>query len=149
MLQLTENLLKKEPEELAKLFIKEGSITSTQIRRYYDDLLILQTKARMQDNESFKGKILPLIRMTEAKIAYSVGRKVLNKTFYDKMSVYLNRIESKEDLENFILFYQAIIAYVKYEEVMKKEDNYTNSNNKNNYRNYDSNKRDNWGGYRK
>ena len=154
MLELTEDLLKKEPEKLAKKFIeiskKDGGITSTQIRKFYDDLLLDQKKAKVQDEETFKKKTLPLIRMTEAKIAYSVGRGVLNKTFYEDMSEYLRKIERKEDFENFVLFYQALIAYLKYEEVAKKQENDNQPKfEKKNYRNNNSYGNNNWGGYRK
>lgn len=153
MLELTESLLKKEPEELARKFIecgkRDGGITSTQIRKFYDDLLLIQKKAKMQDEESFKNKTLPLVRMTEAKIAYSVGRGVLNKLFYDEISKYLKKIQSKEDLEIFNLFYQALIAYVKYEETLKKKDEKTNYNNKPYKHNDSYGNNNNWGGFRK
>lgn len=116
MLKLTEDLLKKEPEALAIEFVKQGKakITSTQIRKFYDDLVLLQSKVRTGMN--FEEKILPLIKMTEAKIAYSVGRGVLAKLFYDRIFPYIERIQTKEDFDNFILFYQAVIAYMKFEE---------------------------------
>jgi len=118
MLKLTEDLLKKEPEGLAVEFVKHSEkekITSTQIRKFYDDLVLLQSKVRTGVN--FEEKILPLIRMTEAKIAYSVGRRVLAKLFYDRISQYIQRIQTREDFDNFILFYQAVIAYMKFEEI--------------------------------
>ena len=65
MLELSENLLVTEPEIIAKSLANvkfKSNVTNSQVRKYYDDFLILQKKANINP-ESFKKSILPLIKL--------------------------------------------------------------------------------------
>jgi|GEM_PF-826139 len=131
MIELTEQLLKDEPLKLAKGIVanppknaSKGDATNSQVRKYYDDFLLLQKKANVKDmdEERFKKEILPLIKFSEAKMAYNVGREVLSKDFADAINKKIADVESRKDFDHFILFYQAIIAYTKYEKFEKDEE---------------------------
>lgn len=122
MIELSENLLTTVPQQLAK-DLKLTEATASQIRKFYDDLMLLQMKTKNLNlsEEEFKKKILPLVHFTKAKIAYNVGRGVLSPSFLKSISPYIERIETIEDFSNFLLFYQAIIAYAKFEEFEQKQ----------------------------
>ncbi len=122
-IKLSKELLTTEPENLAKEICKNGKDTSTQIRRFYDDFLILKTKADLLTNEDdFRNNILPLICFSKAKIAYAIGRDNISKSFCDNINKKVDAIETRADFENFLNYYQALIGYVTYYAKLKKEE---------------------------
>lgn len=124
-IKLTKELLTTEPEELAKKIC--GKDTSTQIRRFYDDFLILKTKADLLTSEDdFRNNILPLICFSKAKIAYAMGRSYVTNIFSDNINKKVDAIETRADFENFLNYYQALIGYVTYYAKLKKEEGQNN-----------------------
>lgn len=114
-IELTKELLTTKPEELAKHIVSNAKDTSSQIRKFYNDFLILKAKADISaTEEEFKTKILPLIYFSKAKMAYSCGRGKITKDLFDKISNMIDKIETKEDFSVFLLFYQSLIGYVTY-----------------------------------
>jgi CRISPR-associated protein Csm2 len=124
MLPLTESLLTNEPQALVgQLFNSRNmkkDISASQMRRFYDDFLLLQKKAKGLDEEEFKKEILPLIRFSKAKMAYNVAREVLPLEFMQGMEPYIEKVASKKDFDTFLLFYQALIGFTKFEEFEQK-----------------------------
>ena len=124
-IKLTKELLTTEPENLAKEICKNGKDTSTQIRKFYDDFLILKAKADIsKDEDDFKNNILPLICFSKAKIAYAMGRPnvTISKSFSESINKKVDAIETRADFENFLNYYQALIGYVTYYAKVKKEE---------------------------
>lgn len=125
-IKLTKELLDDEAKNLASvLAIVNGDkeTTSNQIRKFYNDFLLLKAKSDINDDEKyFKEKILPLISFSKAKIYYALGRETITPTFANQLTAKISSIETKEDFDNFILFYQAVIGFFTYEkERLKKE----------------------------
>lgn len=150
MLKLTKELLTVEPENIAKkemLDAKRGAkASSTQIRKFYDDFLLLHAKSHRDGvtENSFQEEILPLIAFSKAKLAYSFGRNIIHKDFMDEIVKKVDKIETLNDFDNFILFYQALIGYTKFYEKPTNSRNNTNNNyNKNNFKNNFKNNRNN------
>lgn len=124
-IKLTKELLTTEPEKLAKEICENGNDTSTQIRKFYNDFLILKARADVAKNEEdFKNSILPLICFSKAKIFYALGKEngKLSKNFAGAITDKIDKIETVEDFENFINYYQALIGYVTYYAKLKKEE---------------------------
>ena len=110
MISLTEEMLTTKPEEFAKKIAKIDK--STQIRKFYNDFLILQAKAKdCETEEEFKEKILPLIYFSKAKLAYAKGRKTISEEFMKEIDYWIGQIKSRNDFENFMYYYQALIGY--------------------------------------
>lgn len=136
-LPLTEKLLKEEPLALARNEAepKRGgsneNTKKTQIRKFYDDFVLLQKKADASDD--FGKSILPLIKFSEAKLAYACARGNISDVLRKSLVDYIDKIQTKEDFDNFLLFYQAFIAYYNYELEQAKKintgDNRSNPNN--------------------
>lgn len=122
MLELTKDLLTKEPEEIAKREMESANrgkkASSTQIRKFYDDFLLLHSKAHRDGvtEDDFKKEILPLIAFSKAKLAYSMGRRIIHENFKNEIEKKVDKIETRKDFDNFILFYQALIGYTKFYE---------------------------------
>lgn len=120
MINLTKEYVTTEAEEIAKQFVK--NVDKNQIRKFYDDFKLIErrikTSNEMDDNK-FKQEILPHIKFIKTKIAYSAGRKqnnkyLVSKKFKEYFDKEIDKIEKKEDFENFMMHYQAIIAYFTY-----------------------------------
>ncbi|HSV95462.1 MAG TPA: type III-A CRISPR-associated protein Csm2 [Spirochaetota bacterium] len=117
MIQLTEDYLTKTAEEQARLFANKFGKRKGQLRKFYDDLKIIDRRLLEDENEErFKSELLPLVKFVKAKIAYSVGRKVQNEQlvpieFKKYMDAEIDKIQSIADFKNFLYHYQAIISY--------------------------------------
>ena len=149
---LTKELLTTKAEEIAKTLVNnnkgDSGVTKTQIRKFYNDFLVLKSKADICCNseDDFKNKILPLIFFSKAKLAYSYGRnqKNISKDFVQMLDSYIDKIETKADFNNFLKFYEALIGYSTYYFTEKSEER-DSDNGANRQRNND--RRD--GGYRR
>jgi len=93
-----------------------GGVQNTQIRKFFDQVLDLNQKAKHTDD--FAGEILPFVKMLNSKVAYASTRKgaggnIINKPFVDMMNSCINQINTKEKLEVFKLFFEAVIGFHK------------------------------------
>ena len=110
---------KKDPElfnKTAEKWAKEigKGVKNTQIRKFYDKVLKLYEKSQKED---FR-EILPFVKMLNSKVAYasqrsSGGKKLVNEVFVEMMNECINQIDSKEKLENFKLFFEAVLGFHK------------------------------------
>lgn len=87
---------------------------STQLRRFYDEIERWNTKAQSSSvsDDDFK-RLLPLIRMLNAKVAYAEGRKLVDSNFANLMRVTIRQVNSKQDLENMKLFLESTLGFLK------------------------------------
>jgi len=93
-----------------------GGVQNTQIRKFFDQVLDLNNKAKHSDD--FEGEILPFVKMLNSKVAYASARKsaggnIINKIFVDMMNSCINQIDSKDKLFIFKLFFEAVIGFHK------------------------------------
>jgi CRISPR-associated protein Csm2 len=86
---------------------------STQIRRFYDELLMWEAKVT-QNPEKF-GEYLPFIRMLNAKAAYAEGRKHVDNNFTVFMQHCLQQVTDDKTLRTFKLFFEAMLGFYKLE----------------------------------
>lgn len=82
----------------------------TQIRKFYDELLLLQKQVKYNDYK----KIEPMICLLKSKSAYAHGRKNIHDTFFKFITKYIDYIKNTKDLDNFILYFEAVLGYLKY-----------------------------------
>lgn len=110
-------LFNKTAKEWAdKIGTGKGGVQNTQIRKFYDQVLDLNNKAK--HNDDFDGEILPFIKMMNSKVAYASTRKgtsgnIVNKAFVDMMNSCINQVNTKEQLGTFKLFFEAVIGFHK------------------------------------
>lgn len=93
-----------------------GGVQNTQIRKFYDQVLELNNQATK--SEDFDGEILPFVKMLNSKVAYastrnSGGAKLVNNAFVNMMNKCINQIDTKEKLQIFKLFFEAVIGFHK------------------------------------
>lgn len=86
---------------------------STQLRKFYDELVMWDNKASMQP-EKFN-EYLPFIKMLNAKVAYAEGRKLVDRNFVNLLNEGLTQVNTAETLHTFKLFMEAFMGFYKQE----------------------------------
>lgn len=90
----------------------------TQLRRFYDELLLWETRVSQQPLESQAAKFaecLPFIRMLNAKAAYANGRKLVDRNFVDLMQHTLSEVTNPQTLTTCKYFWEAFMGFYKQE----------------------------------
>jgi CRISPR-associated protein Csm2 len=98
-----------------RLRANEKSNKTTQIRRFYDELLRFRASAANTTPEQFE-KILPFIRMVNAKAAYASHRKaeqgyLVDGNFIAFLRTMLDQVEDFETLKNACTLFEAVIGF--------------------------------------
>ena len=103
-------------EEAAEIVAQDKTKTS-QLRRFYDELLRWEAKVNAGDPEGAKDRLrehLPFIRMMNAKAAYAKGRKLVGASFVDLLRRCLEQVNDDPDaLRNSRLFFEAFMGFYK------------------------------------
>jgi len=84
---------------------------STQLRRYFDEVVRLSTQAKA--NGADMNMILPQVHMLVAKVAYAKGRKLITESFVEMMKSGISQIHDKDDLLVFANFLESFIGFYK------------------------------------
>jgi CRISPR-associated protein Csm2 len=82
----------------------------SQLRRFYDELVALQEKAR--DDKSFD-QHLPFIQMLKAKVAYAEGRDKVDTEFVSLLNRVVDQSINPATLRQARLFMEAFMAFYK------------------------------------
>jgi len=101
-------------EEFAKKISSEGSRTvnkGTQLRRFYDEVSRLNTRAQMPGAEW--NLILPQVHMVIAKTAYAKGRNLVSDSFVNLMREGITQIQDVQDLRIFSTYLEAFMGFYK------------------------------------
>ncbi len=81
----------------------------TQVRNFYDKVLKLYDDSKKEEWED----VLPFVKMLNSKVEYALNRKVVSREFQEMMHMCIKQIETKEDLQTFKLFFEAVIGFFK------------------------------------
>ena len=92
--------------------LENDKITTTQFRQFYDKILELNSKAQNFTPIEFRVRILPFIKMLKSKVAYSFSREHSGENFKLLMDNSINKVNSKDELQNFKYFLESIIGYM-------------------------------------
>jgi CRISPR-associated protein Csm2 len=97
----------------------------SQIRKFYDEVLkfdgMLKSLPAQRQEDEFN-KLLPYLKMLNAKAAYAEGRELITREFKEFISECLKQINSKEDFEIFASFFEAFMGFYKYYDAKEMED---------------------------
>lgn len=88
---------------------RDSDISTTQYRKFYDEVLKLNEKAMGVD---FDVEILPFVKMLVSKVQYSNSRNACGDKYVEFMKTSISKVNSKEELENFKLFLEAIVGFM-------------------------------------
>jgi CRISPR-associated protein Csm2 len=84
---------------------------STQIRRFFDEVIRLNAQAQSDDADW--NMILPHVHMLVAKTAYAQGRDLVTQSFVDLIKSGISQIKEKEDLQVFANFLESFMGFYK------------------------------------
>ncbi len=99
----------------------DKGVKKNQLRNFYDKVLELEEKAINTDENEFKRKVLPFVKMLKSKVAYAKNKQTspVNKAFELFMNNAIDQIMNKEEFLNFKYLLEAIIGFYQEEEIIK------------------------------
>lgn len=100
-------------EQAKQIARDERSNKPTQLRRFYDELVLWENRASQQSDKF--AEFLPFIRMMNAKAAYAEGRKLVNPDFVNLMRQTLAEVKDPQTLTHCKLFWEAFMGFYKQE----------------------------------
>jgi len=126
---IKEELIDSKAKDIAQKLVfsrvrTDEKETKTQIRKFYNEVKLLEKKLKdRSDKEEEFLKILPLIKMIKAKVAYAVGREnaKISQDFKDFLFKSIDEIKDKEDFEAFVLHFESVIGYYYEQTKLAKE----------------------------
>ncbi len=101
-------------EKMAEDIDREGNNNqnkSTQLRRFFDELVRLNIQAQAKKEEW--GMIKPRVHMIVAKAAYAKGRNLVTQKFVNLIRDGISQVESREDLQVFTNFFESFMGFYK------------------------------------
>ena len=101
-------------EELAKeISTNRNANKRTQIRKFYDELVMWDDKVNSNSDESERkyAENKALLKMMKAKVAYSKGRKHIDGKFMEFFNHCMDQVTSARKLHQFKLFFEAFMGY--------------------------------------
>jgi len=109
--KLEPTLFSVTAEQQAQTIGSEGNNInkSTQLRRYFDEVVRLNTQAKAKGADM--DLILPQVHMLVAKVVYAQGRKLVSFSFVEMMKSGINQINDKDDLQVFANFFESFIGF--------------------------------------
>lgn len=122
--------LKLDPPLASDLFSRQAELAarkcrssktenkSTQIRRFYDELVLWHEQVKTApDPEAKFREIEPYLQMLRAKAAYARARKLIDEYFLVLVNALLDGIKGPASLENGKLFFEAFLGFRKFLEM--------------------------------
>lgn len=104
-------LFNKTAEDMALNIARERPETNTtQMRKFYDYVLELHERSLLEEDFS---NILPFVKMLNSKASYAQERRHVNDVFTSMINSCVMQVDSKEKLEVFKLFFEAVLGFSK------------------------------------
>jgi CRISPR-associated protein Csm2 len=85
----------------------------TQLRKFYDEVVRLNSIANNRANAEAWDNIIPYVNMLIAKAAYAEGRKLVSSNFTIFMKDSIGQIRGREDLAVFTNLFEAFMGFYK------------------------------------
>lgn len=104
----------------------DRGVEKNQLRNFYDKVLELEEKAINTNDNEFKTKVLPFIKMLNSKVVYASNKQQgsVNKAFVVFMQEALAQVKDKSSFANFKYLFEAIVGfYQKDKFALKQVDN--------------------------
>lgn len=90
---------------------------SSQIRKFYDELVMFHDRIQVAENREQKyHELAPFIQMLNAKVAYAKGRELIGDEFERIFNQCINEVKDFQTLKHCKLFMEAMIGFRKSKE---------------------------------
>jgi CRISPR-associated protein Csm2 len=91
---------------------RNTTLSKSQIRRFFGEVKNLQIKHNQAaDKESSWTQIKPVFKMIKSKASYASGTKKIPDEFKDFIINNISKVETKEEFEVFVNYFEAVLAY--------------------------------------
>ena len=118
--EMPDDIFSDLASEAADYIASSGNTNkTTQLRKFYDELVMWHDKVHNEQKENREAKykeLAPYIKMLNAKVAYACGRKLVNDDFRNLFSHCIRQIDDPETLKHCKLFMEALIGFRKAKE---------------------------------
>ena len=109
------NLFDRTAKEAAEAVAEDHRVNKpTQLRRFYDEIIRWDQKSNGKSDDQFL-KLLPLIRMINAKAAYAKGRNLMDDNYVKLLSHCLGQVNTPKEMRTFKTFMEAFTGFYKAE----------------------------------
>jgi len=107
------NMFSQDAKDLAHFLNNESSIVSTtQFRKFYEEILKLSEKGLGLEQKEFETTILPLVKLLISKAHYVKSRGHCQEGFVVFFEMSIEKVNSVHELQNFQLFLESIIGFM-------------------------------------
>ncbi len=91
----------------------DRGVEKNQLRNFYDKVLELEEKAINTDDNEFKTKVLPFIKMLNSKVVYASNKQQgsVNRAFVIFMQEALGQVHDKNSFANFKYLFEAVVGF--------------------------------------
>lgn len=110
--KLKDDYILKYNYHAKKEYKNKKEMTSTQFRKFYDEIIKLNINSKGMNNREFQKHILPFIKMIKSKVANSHSKGNSGNNFKVLMDISIAKVNSQEELQNFKYFLESIIGYM-------------------------------------
>ena len=86
---------------------ERNSVSSTQLRRFYNEFKGLEKRVNAKGFES----VLPLIKMVRSRAFYASNGNKIPKSFKDFLVKNVEAINEEKDFEAFLLHFEAVVGF--------------------------------------
>lgn len=108
---LYSDVAERAAQQVAEQIGGRDTNKGTQLRRFYDELVMLQGKVG-NSSERFAAQV-PFVQMLKAKVAYAVGRKKVDVNFDRLLRHVVDQIKDPTTFAQAKLFMEAFMAFYK------------------------------------
>ncbi|HEY9159916.1 MAG TPA: type III-A CRISPR-associated protein Csm2 [Desulfomonilia bacterium] len=91
--------------------IEQKKNKRTQIRKFYDEVLMINSRANSKINPEQPEIFKPYINMIIAKAAYAQGRDFITQKFTDFLKDSIKQIDTSNDLKVFTNLFEAFMGF--------------------------------------
>lgn len=102
-------LFSTDAEKLAKDLVDEKRNKRTQIRKFYDEVVRLNTQSR-SDPKDWEN-IYPYLNMLIAKAVYAEGRNLVTHHFVSFIRESVGQVKAPEDLDVFSTLFESFMGF--------------------------------------
>ena len=92
---------------------RKGKNKNSQVRRYFDEVVRLNTIAQGGNDEDMQYRVLPQLHMLISKVVYARGRNLITQSFEDMMKTGINQVKDREDLQVLTNFLESFMGFYK------------------------------------
>ncbi len=110
------DLMAEHAQAYGELFAsrnRRNQVSSSQLRAFYGDVKALEKKIEQGGEDAFD-RFYYLIKMLKSKASYVQGKRTggrVSKAFRDYIHACVDAIETKEDFEAFLKFFESTVGF--------------------------------------